>query len=559
LHSAWKKRERLGLDLALIVLSAVALVHAIRATSGIYWPYDVDQNRDTGLAQTILDHRYGMDHIYLGETIWYNPLTSIIVATLSRATGTPPYLVTTRAGVYLNLLAPLAFYLLVAYLFDRWTALASTSAFLFGPIGDAPSWAAASYSPWLFGENLAQALFYLTLMAYCKALESKRQLWFIAVGVLLGVTFLGQTTPAAIFGAIVVIVCIRSAIQHREGGLVSIVSTQEIRGLGPIVAVAFLVSLPFTFSILGRYHLRILNSEPSNWMYPPLAASNLPAFLRDNLSCFSIIAGLGFLVLVTEPSVRHRKTLLLTWLAICCLELSLNFAQQVSSPTLHLMFVPAHHFLFYLMAIRDILFGVGLVFIGRVLARNLPSTLFGISLTTVKDNSLRRPIEAALVSVCVLCFLVLAFPSYRIRFDFTTARARSLEIQQNRRDLIDAYRWILSNTQPDDVFLSTGDEEDLRVVAPAARKLVFTYVPMFSNPYVDWESRAEAARLMAIQLISGSTNTLETLAKYKVKYVIASPELFRGREPYSTLFLSKQFAEGQIIIYRVRDAATQSQ
>jgi len=444
-------------------------------------------------------------------------------------------------------------------LFDRWTALASTSAFLFAPIGDAPSWAAASYSPWLFGENFVQALFYLTLTAYCKALESKRQLWFIAVGVLLGVTFLGHTAPAVIFGAIVVVTCIKSAIQHREDDLASIVSTQEIRGLGPIVAVAFVVSLPFTFSILGRYHLRILNSEPSNWMYPPLAASNLPAFLRDNLSCFSIIAGLGFLVVVMEPSIRHRKTLLLTWLAACCLELGLNFAQQVSPHKLHLMFVPAHHFLFYLKAIQDILFGAGLVFIGRVLARNLPSTLFGISLTTSKGNYLRHRIEPALVAVCVLCFLALAFPTYCTRFDFTTARAKSLEIQQYKKARIDAYRWILSNTQPDDVFLSTADDLDLRVVAPAARKLVFTYVPTFSNPYVDWESRAEAARLMASQLVSGSPNTLETLGKYQVKYVIASPALFGGLEYYSAPFLSKEFAEGEVLIYRVRDMAKRSQ
>src|SRR5262249_21579305 len=155
------------------------------------------------------------------------------------------------------------------------------------------------------------------------------------------------TTPAVIFGAIVIIACIRSAIQHRAGGLRSMVSTQEFRGLGPIVAVAFVVSLPFTFSILGRYHLRIVNFLPSNWVYPKLLAGNLPALLRDGLSWLSIIAGLGFVVLVVGPSVGHRKTLLVTWLAICCLELTLNFAQQIWSPTSHLMIVPAHHFLFY--------------------------------------------------------------------------------------------------------------------------------------------------------------------------------------------------------------------
>src|SRR6267378_8363177 len=113
-QKAWKNRERLGVDLALAALCAVALSKAIHTTADLQWPYDVDQDRDTGLAQAILDHHYGADHLYRGETIWYNPLVSIIVASLSRATGLPPYFVTTQGGTYLNLFAPIAFYFLVA-------------------------------------------------------------------------------------------------------------------------------------------------------------------------------------------------------------------------------------------------------------------------------------------------------------------------------------------------------------------------------------------------------------------------------------------------------------
>src|SRR5437868_11818201 len=157
------------------------------------------------MAQAILDHRYGTDHLYLGETIWYNPLVSGIAAAISSASGIAPPIVVTQAGAYLNLFAPIAFYVLVTYLFGRLVGLAAVAAFLFAPIGDAPSWAAATYSPWIFSQNLAQGFFYLALVAHGKAIDSKQWRWNFVVGGLLGVTFLGHTAPAVILGIIIVV------------------------------------------------------------------------------------------------------------------------------------------------------------------------------------------------------------------------------------------------------------------------------------------------------------------------------------------------------------------
>jgi hypothetical protein len=106
-------RERLGCDFAFFVLVAIALINGIQTTAGVAWPYDLDQFRDVGMAQAILDHRYGTDHLYLGETIWYNPLVSAIAAAISSASRIAPPLVVTQAGAYLNLFGPIAFYVLV--------------------------------------------------------------------------------------------------------------------------------------------------------------------------------------------------------------------------------------------------------------------------------------------------------------------------------------------------------------------------------------------------------------------------------------------------------------
>src|SRR5207237_3915714 len=133
-----------------------------------------------------------------------------------RAAAVSPVLVITHGGPCLNLFAPLAFYFLVAFLFDRWVALVAAVAFLFAPIGHAPSWAAATYSPWLLTQNFVQTFFYLTLAAYLRALESNRRTWFVMVGLLLGSTFLGHTVPAIVLGVVMVMGTFRCCIQQTK-------------------------------------------------------------------------------------------------------------------------------------------------------------------------------------------------------------------------------------------------------------------------------------------------------------------------------------------------------
>jgi len=546
-------RASLVLDLALLSLCAVALFYGIRATGDLVATIDVDLCRDIGLAQTILDHRYGEDNLYRGETIWYNPLLSIIIADVSRLTGVGPATLTARGGAYLNLLAPIAFYALVAFLFDRRIALASTAAFLFAimPPG-APSYVSASYSPLLYGENFVQALFYFSLLVYAKALESRGLWWYFAVGLLLGITFLGHTAPALILGAVIVTMAVKSWIGQRRSGLTT-GFTREVGGLGLIILIAFIVSLPFTFSILGRYHLRILNSAPSNWMYSSLTLANIGGFARENLSWFTVIAATGLVALILARCNRPRRSLLFPWLAVCCVELALNYIQQLISyfhlmPHLHLMFVPAYHFLFYFKAIENILFGFGLVFVCQWLSRHIASTFFP---ATSGSSHLAFQIETLLIWASVVLFLALVLPAYGSRWDFLVACDRSLAGARYRAARIDAYRWILSHTQPEDVFLSRGDNLDLTVVAPAARKVVATSSVYFSNPYVPYTPRVEAATLMWKQLIAGSPDALPTLKKYQVRYLITLSRIANQIDHRSALFLSSEIAKEDVMIYRV--------
>jgi hypothetical protein len=313
-----------------------------------------------------------------------------------------------------------------------------------------------------------------------------------------------------------------------------------------ILLVAFVVSLPFTFSILFHYHLRILNPIPGNWIYGPLAADKLPDFLRAYLSWFSAIAAVGLVVLIGTRNNPPGKIALLTWLVICCAALAVNELQQEPSPRLHLMFVPAHHFLFYLRAIENILFGLGLVWGCRFLARGLAS--FSRKEEDQRDH-FRRPVETALVGLAVIVFLVLVYPNYRTRFDFTNARSQAVSFAE-RKAYLDAYRWILSNTKPVDVFLSLNGDLDLSIVGPADRKVVVTSQPEFSNPYVDWKSRSNTASQIVDKLTSAPSDALAALATNGVNYIITAPIDQFDRDPFS--FLSKEFAEDDVVIYKVR-------
>ena len=162
---------------------------------------------------------------------------------------------------------------------------------------------------------------------------------------------------------------------------------------------------------------------------------------------------------------------------------------------------------------------------------------------------MRRIAEVGLVALALVVFVVLAYPKYCARFDFTNARSQAVSFAE-RKAYIDAYHWILSNTKPVDVFLSLSGDLDLSIVGPADRKVVVTSQPEFSNPYVDWQSRSNTASQIVDKLTSTPSDALAALAANGVSYIITPPiDQFDGA-PFS--FLTKQFAEDDVVIYKVR-------
>ena len=163
--------------LALLALCLPAWWLGVRATGRLDWPEDADLYRDIAQAETFARGRLLADPFYAGEGLWYNPLVPLLVAGGARASGQPVHVLYTRLGPFLNLLAPLAFGLLLARLSGPAAGLAA--AFAFAYLGDPrePPWASPTYSPWLFSASFAQGLFCLTLLAHGWARGVRRPGW----------------------------------------------------------------------------------------------------------------------------------------------------------------------------------------------------------------------------------------------------------------------------------------------------------------------------------------------------------------------------------------------
>ena len=110
-------------DLVSLGLILAALTVALRTTSGLTAPNDPDHFRDVAQAQTARDGHPLSDQYYRGEWAWYNPLLPWVLALGSALTHTEIETFHAQAGPWLNLLGPLAFYLLAVRLAGRRAAL----------------------------------------------------------------------------------------------------------------------------------------------------------------------------------------------------------------------------------------------------------------------------------------------------------------------------------------------------------------------------------------------------------------------------------------------------
>jgi hypothetical protein len=524
--------------IAAVVLCLWVLTRGVATTADLDWPFDPDHFRDIAHAQTIRDGAYLQDPFYRDELFWYNPLLPGIVAGLSYVTGLSVNVIATRAGAYLNLAAPLSLYLLVLRLTGPPAALASLVGFLF--VVAAPTWAAPTYSPWLFGSVFAQPFFYLSLVQLHSAARTGYGSRYAAAGVLLGITFLAHTAPALLVFSIAGTITVAQIAMKRIAFRTALVNLALVAGP------ALIVALPFLWSIAGHYRLRVLNGVPLIWLDP-----NLPP--DDAWKLVSLVAArplLNAAIVAGFMAMWLRRVRPLAALIVCAwLVWSLAFFaynnyvvpawRQAGLPPM----LPAHHFLLYERAAEMVLFGIG-VSAAAAVPRWIAERVWNRRSTVPSAAA----IEHTSLTVLLVAILAYSYPAFAARdaFGYERETARKQFSTDEQRRVIP---WLRANTAPGEVVL-TAEGSCLSFIGPAGRKCIV--VPrFFANPYVDPAPRAAAQREMWAALTSGNCDLFREHARaYRVSYVMAVYGRTPGVYPDRCSLTSTTFDGPTIRIYR---------
>jgi hypothetical protein len=539
------RKERAWLDMSAVCLIALAFARGVAVTYDLDWPYDPDLYRDIAQAQTIVDGSFLADPHYLGETIWYNPLVPALTATLGWVTGIPLPVLETRSGAYLNVLGPVAFYLLTRALLGRWTAVIATTIFLFCTGDTGPSYASSTYSPWLFVANFVQALFYAGVLAFYRAVESNRRRSYARLGIVLGLTFLGHTAPAVILAGLVGLYTLAKVVREARSRQ-WFQFRRTLAHLGAVMALALIVSAPYLVSIVGRYRLQIVHRHPTFWIYPEMEVANVDVFLRERLSRTMVLPALaGLVVLGTVRTTRRARAFVCGWMGLSFAFVAYSYVWQVmlARGVIWPSVVPGFHFLRYFNAAESVLAGYGIVTVGCALARLAQHRRpFG-----VREAPRLLRIGVPLMLTAVLAGL--SYPAYAARPDLTSYRDRAKQMYTGA-DVTRMFQWVRSELGPTDV-VAAPENLALVLVGPAGRKVVVVD-RFFSNPYVSWGLRHDALNAMLHALERGSCDDFHHVSDaYHVTHLLVGSTVVRA--PIAEACgLVRGFEGREWIIYRRR-------
>ncbi len=526
------RSERTVAVVVLVVVCTVACLTGVRATHDLNWPPGADASRDIANAEGLSTGRVPFpDPFYRGEIDWYNPLVPGTVAVAAAIFREPIPLVYARLGAYLNVLAPIALFVLLWRLFEPKAAALGVVAFVF-LMSDGPALFSATYSPWLLPIHTVQTLFYVTLAAIVGAWRARSVRAFAAAGLLCGLTFLGHTAPFLLLSGVV---CLDALI------CVTRFPRQVVTHAAVFFGAAAAVSAVFWAPLAYRYAFLVRSPDPMIWAPPEMALDRFGPSVAALLviTPASLIVAFGVLCLLRNMARPESRLIVLTAaLAFAGVAAGYWGEYEKGRGITPWTIVPAFHFVYYLGFVRAVAFGVG----GATLINTCVRLLKG-----KVDSSLMNIIASASLLVVALVLIARDFDAYRARADFLAERASAERMFEDPTELR-LYRWIRTASRPSDVFL-IDERSALSVVGAAGRKAVA--VPnAFSNPYVDREARSEDRAEMQAALERGDCQAFrKTASKYDVAWV-ARYDPFPNSDAVRAC-LSQTLASGRWTVYSV--------
>ncbi len=519
-----------------------ALVLAVNTTHDLQWSFEWDIFRDISIAQSLYDGRYPADPIQAGEISWYNPLTGVLLALCGLTTSQPLPRVAIVVGPYLTLLAPLCLFVLLATLFGRAEALVGLCFYLFIRHPSQPAW--VGYTPFLFAPAYAMGLLFFTLTLYWHALRTGSNRWYAATGLSLGLSFLCHTSPAIIGGGVMLFMTARELVMRWKRGDNPRAAAPLLGRFLLLLAIAFVVSLPYTAPILWRYQFRMVTPWQSLYATPYVELSALPDRLREAIHWRNGLALIGVGALVARCRRQPAACMALAWGLTVAGLVAQHYLWQVlrmRGVTLTGL-VPGHHAVVHLTAFRAAAFAVGVVAVGHgggwLLLRLLSST----RQTTSAPLFANATGWAAVLIMGVLLYLS---NPYGKRIDFMPPQ-RDLyrELFEHQAPL---YAWILEHTPPEAVFMCSEESLGMTVVMPAARKLMAPML-LYSNPYTSPAPGFDRQRAILEATEQGDrTRYCDLVREYPLLFFLT-----RAATKAPEDFFEEAYRAGGLVAYRAR-------
>lgn len=500
-----------------VVVLTAAFLYMRQTTAGLRYPFDPDLYRDIAQGNSVHAGNIFGDVDYVGEVNFYNPLLSWILAAVSWVTGKSVSSIATQGGLILNLLGPVAFAILVRRWFGRLAAGFALLALLFIVCANYPSWAIATYSPWLFHVSFAQGLFYLALLAMPNALRGASWRDPVVLGAMMGLVALAHSAPALLLVAVYLV----AVLSHqRTEALPWPVATRLVATTG---VTAMAVASPLIVPLAWAYHLQVQNEAPGSWNWLEIAPDSIGTFALTFFGRWQLaVAAIGLIIWFRRDrrkvTVDHR-VITATWTGASLGLLAVATYEATTFPLASWVpsIVPSYHYLFYFSAAVCVWFGIGcaalVCTIGNV--GGLPRFAWPVPIAT-----------AVLAAVLVWTSL----PTWLARDDLVTARAQSIALAARNADFA-VSAWVSENTPRDDVILYDRSASDLSTFSPLTvgfmeanyidQRATVVQHKIFANPFADWDTRSTDSDLMLSALARCRLDMYGTIARrYGVQHVV---------------------------------------
>jgi len=496
---------------ACIIMLIVAFIQCYKTVHDLHWASEPDFDRDIAYIRATLNGHYGQDPSMAGQYMWYNPIIFLSETLFVKLSGWPINVVVARCGAFLNLINPIVFFIVLVKLFDYKTALASLLCFIFLIAGNLPCWGAATYSPWMVSDTAVQWLFFLSILCCYKAFNSQKMGWFIVLGVVLGITFLGHSAPVFIMVFILLIMQgqrVLTALKDKQYNLIGTYFLQGAATVIPFIIFAF----PMLYYVYGKYHLHFVNRIILECAPGIFARKETFTLLKLNVTFSLIISIIGFIWFYKNFNNKVLRQLIWCWLWVTLIMYVYESAVPTVDKIIHHNLpdtIPAFHYFFYFKALQSVFFGFGFI------------SLFNLLVQWQSKRSkkeLSPQLRNNIFVFAILLYMLVYLPIYSTRWDFSDLRQEALN-KEKETDNIGVYDFIVKNVPLDNVLLCPHGLS-LFPVMPTGIKMV-SVETYFSNPYLSYDQR-EGDRVKMLNFLTSSTpdTAKHMFSEYKVGNVL---------------------------------------